>query len=254
MKALKKYLKRRKSALNFLLQKKHESFTPDTFHSIRVEIKKVNALVNLAKFCSRKFKQKKTFKPFKIIFRQAGKVRELQLEEALLQEHYGRNFAIEYRNNLKQNITEDTKTFFLIITPYFIKKLQKKFKKIKSSIYKISKKRINQLSKKKRNQIKKLLRQNVLKKKQIHTLRKKLQEYQYNIKSLNRTKKKKHLAIKRKLPELLGEWHDYSKVVQHLKKAINSQEINQEERKQLQNSMAAFSRKSRILFSKIKAS
>ena len=31
---------------NFLLQKKHESFTPDTFHSIRVEIKKVNALVS----------------------------------------------------------------------------------------------------------------------------------------------------------------------------------------------------------------
>ena len=68
MKALKKYLKKRKSAITFLLEKQQESFTPDTFHTLRLEIKKLNALFDLVNFCSKSFKQKKTFKPFKLIF------------------------------------------------------------------------------------------------------------------------------------------------------------------------------------------
>ena len=92
MKAPTKYLKKREDAINFLLEKPTRAYTIDTFHKLRVEINKLNAFFELINFYSKDFKRKKTFKPFKLIFRQAGKVRELQVEEAILRKYFLNNF------------------------------------------------------------------------------------------------------------------------------------------------------------------
>ena len=63
MKGLKKYLKKRKSAIISVLEKQQDSFTPDTFHTLRLEIKKLKALFDLINSCSKNFKQKKIVKP-----------------------------------------------------------------------------------------------------------------------------------------------------------------------------------------------
>lgn len=253
MKALKKYLKKRKSAITILLEKQQESFTPDTFHTLRLEIKKLNALFGLVDFCSKSFKQKKTFKPFKVIFSQAGKIREIQVETALLEEHFTSDFVTQYRNNLKKILTAELNNFFLITNPNFAEKLQKKYIKINSVLAKTNKKMANRYMDKKRAEIEKLLHKKALKNKQMHALRKRLKEYQFNQKSLNYTKKNKLLPKKNALPELLGEWHDYQTVIQHLKKAIDSEEINPQESNQLENVIATFTFKSQLLFTKTNA-
>jgi CHAD domain-containing protein len=253
MKALKKYLKKRKSAITFLLEKQQESFTPDTFHTLRLEIKKLNALFDLVHFCFKGFKQKKTFKPFKLIFSQAGKVRELQVEQVLLNEHFSSDFSSQYRNDLEKILREELNNFFLITNPSFAEKLQKKYSKINSVLAKTSKKMENQYMDKKRIKVQKLLHKKTLKNKQMHALRKRLKEYQFNQKSLNYTKKNKLIPKKNALPELLGEWHDYQTVIQHLKKAIDFGEINPKESNQLENVIATFTFKSQLLFNKINA-
>jgi CHAD domain-containing protein len=253
MKVLKKYLKKRKSAITLLLEKQQGAFTPETFHTLRIEIKKLNALSDLVHFCFKKFKQKKTFKPFKLVFYQAGKVRELQVEEALLNKYFNSDFNSQYRNNLDKTIREELNIFFLITNPSFIEKLQKKYLKINSVLAKTSKKMEKQYMDKKRIKVEKLLHKTALKKKQMHALRKRLKEYQFNQKSLNYTKKNKTITKKNALSELLGEWHDYKTVIQHLKKAIDCGEINPQESNQLENVIATFTFRSQLLFNKINA-
>ncbi len=143
MKALKKYLKKRKSAITVLLEKQPEFFTSDTFHTLRLEIKKLNALFDLVAFCSKGFQQKKTLKPFKLIFRQAGKIREIQVEEALLEAHFSPDFVIQHRNDLEKTLTEEFNNFFLISNPSFVQKLQKKYSKINAALAKTNKKMAN---------------------------------------------------------------------------------------------------------------
>ena len=251
MKALKKYLKKRKSAITILLEKQQESFTPDTFHTLRLELKKLNALFDLAHFCSKGFKQKKTFKPFKVIFSQAGKIRELQVEKALLEEHFSSDFVTQYRNDLKNILMEEFNNFFLITTPSFAEKLQKKHLKINVALRKVNKKKANLYMEKKRTEIEKLLHKKGLKNKQMHALRKSLKEYQYNQKSLNYIEKNNLPLKKNELPELLGEWHDYQKVIQHLKKARDSGETNPKESNQLEDVITTFTYKNQLLFNKI---
>lgn len=251
MKALQKYFKKRKSAITFLLEQQQESFTADTIHTLRLELKKLKALFDLINSCSKNFKQKKIIKPFQLIFSQAGKIRELQVEEALLEEHFGSDYVIQYRNDLKKIVMEETKNFFLTTTPSFAEKLQKKYIQINADLRKINKKKTNRYMDKKRTEIEKLLHKKGLKKKQMHALRKKLKEYQFNQKIFNSNNKNKLLPDKNALPELLGEWHDYQMVIQHLKKAMKSGEIIPVENDQIKNGIKTFTSKSELLFNKI---
>lgn len=251
MKALQKYFKKRKSAITFFLEQQQESFTADTFHTLRLELKKLKALFDLINSCSKNFKQKKIAKPFQLIFSQAGKIRELQVDEALLEEHFGSDYVIQYRNDLKKIVMEETKKFFLTTTPSFAEKLQKKYIKINAVLRKVNKKRTNRYMGKKRTEIEKLLHKKSLKNKQMHALRKRLKEYQFNQKIFDSNNKNKLLPDKNALPELLGEWHDCQMVIQHLKKAIKSGEIIPVENNQIENVIKTFTSKSELLFNKI---
>lgn len=253
MRALKKYLKKRENTINFLLETQQQSYIPDTFHTLRVEIKRLNALFNLANYYSKRFKKKKTSKPFKRIFRQAGKVRELQVEESLLEEYFAFNLLPEYKGHLEKLLTRELEAFFLITNNGLFQTLKKKYRKIAPLLAKTSKKKAKRYMDKKRTEIQKLLDQNALKNKQIHPLRKLLKEYQYSHKSLNYGKQNRPTRSNHILPELLGEWHDNQVIIKHLKKVIDSGEINPNESAQLENIKASFTFENELLFHKINA-
>src|SRR5258708_6187319 len=94
-KALKNYFARRRKAITSLLRKPARKIVAQNFHQLRIEIKKLNAFYALINYRSKEFKKKKTFKPLKQIFKQAGKVREIQLEQALLKKY---NFHSSLKN------------------------------------------------------------------------------------------------------------------------------------------------------------
>lgn len=251
MTTLKKYLKKRVGVLNFLLEQQQLSYTPDTFHKLRIEIKRLHALFDLLDYSSIKFKRKKNFKPFKLIFEQAGKVRELQIEESLLKEHFINYLLIQYSNHLKKNQLKEQEYFFSILNKTFIKKLNNKYRKILPFLSKTNKKKLDAYMKKKRTKIEKLLSQNNLEIEKIHKLRKLLKEYIFNKESLNSDKQGKLIPKNNILPQLLGEWHDYIVITEHLKKTIDSDDISSKEVDQLENIILIFTSKSELLFNKI---
>lgn len=253
MKALKTYINNRKNAVKIILEKAPESYTVETFHELRVEIKKMKALLELTAFCNRKFKPKKTFKPFKIIFKVAGKIRELQLEQSILEEQPNFHLLNKYPRRLKKLENKKIKNFFAIANKRLTQKLRGRYLKIRGLLTKTSKKKINQYRNKTRQEIKKIICKSTFKKKQIHNFRKRLKIYQYNEKIGNPNVQNILIPDKNKLSDMLGEWHDYEIVVLHLKKIISLYKTNSNERKNLISIKVSTTAKRELLFHKINA-
>lgn len=252
MKTITKYLKKREDVIGILLRKPSNKYTPNTFHKLRVEIKKLNSIFDLIKFCSTNFKRKETYKPFKLIFRKAGKVRELQIEDAMLKNYFENKAVTDYRKSLKKLRLKAEEDFFKLVNKKLIDRLNKKHCTINPHLGKIDKKKINTYLEKKKNHIQKLLGQEIIQSEQIHNLRKQLKILNYN-RAIEDTKKQDEDLLKQDvLPELLGKWHDCQVIIKHLEKTLNRRKLSRNEEDQLKIIQSKIVNKRNILFDEIK--
>jgi CHAD domain-containing protein len=78
---------------------------PETLHQIRVDIKKIKAILAVINSCVKGFKAHKNFIPFRNIFRKAGRIREREvLARLLLQYKVGETVDVLMPGNAKRNI------------------------------------------------------------------------------------------------------------------------------------------------------
>ena len=163
MKTIQLYFNNREAAINFILDKPGQKYTPGTFHKLRVEIKKLDALFDLIDCCSKNFSRDKYFKPFKLIFHHAGKVRELQLEEPMLKKYVAANSLKSYRNDLKKQLLKEHDEFFNVANKKLIKKLKNIYRQVVSFLNNVDSKKGNIYIKKEKRLLKKLLTRNICK-------------------------------------------------------------------------------------------
>lgn len=251
MSALKKYLKKREKSITVLLGKPRLAYTEVTFHKLRVEIKKLNAFFDLIKFCSKDFKRKKTFKPFKLLFRQAGKVREVQIEEEMLEKYFAVNILIEYRNNLRMLRLKRQIKYFSVANEKLAARLRKKCREVGKFLSRIDDRQINNYLGDRRHVIETLIGRKTLKASQIHKLRKHLKRLNYIQKLPGLDKTNETLVVKPGLLKLLGEWHDSQVFKRHLKLAVDTVGVNPEEKGQLKDVQAKVSSERKLLYNKI---
>lgn len=64
-----------------------ESNDPEALHSIRVDIKKIKAILQVINNCVKGFKAHKTFIPFWKVFKRAGKIRDQSIQTKLLSKY-----------------------------------------------------------------------------------------------------------------------------------------------------------------------
>lgn len=253
MKAVNTYLKKRKRRLNLLLIIPGQKFTPDIFHQLRVELKKLNAIFRLVNACSDDFKYKKTFKPFEDILNQAGKVRELQLEEALMKKYFPAPAVKDYRLNLKNSRLEERTSFFTLIHQITLPELEQKYHQVQSHLSGITRKKAKKYLQEKQKAIENLLHTPVLQPVQVHELRKALKEYNYSRKCLDMDDLFKSFPYQDKLTLLLGKWHDGRVIVRHLTHVMESNTFIPKEMKQLQKIKEKIYAQNEILLIKINA-
>ena len=248
MKTLTKYLKNRIDVIDSLLRKSRDKYTPNTFHKLRVEIKKLNSGFDLINFCSTTFKRKATYKPYKIIFSKAGKVRELQIEDEMLNNYFGNKIIKNYRKSLKKLRLKAENDFFSLVNKKLMDQLNKKHHSIIPHLREIDSKKTAIYLEKKENQIKELLHREIIQTEQIHQLRKELKVLNYN-KAI--TSKEKH-STQDVLPEILGKWHDCQVIIKHLEKALHQEKLSPAEAEQLKIIHSKIVNKRNILFNEIK--
>ncbi|MBS1517817.1 MAG: CHAD domain-containing protein [Bacteroidetes bacterium] len=245
------YLKRREDNISFLLNKPRGLFTSGTFHKLRVEIKKLNALFCLIKFCVRNFKKKKLFKPFRTVFRLAGKVREIQVEEAMLNKYFINNMVKPYRDRLIDLRIKKQKVFFRTLNKRFFKEIKKNFRKVYPCIENIKKEDVYGFLKNRQSGIRKITSRNPLEISQMHLLRKEIKMFNYNMKSLDLQSYSGQIPGADDLTELLGKWHDCQVISANLENAINSEGLNESELDRLENIRNRIILNGGILFEKI---
>lgn len=251
MNEFKKYFGKRKSAIGFNLKKKRRSYTPSTFHILRVEIKKLNAFLELINYCSKNFKQKKTYKPFKQIFQKAGDVREKYLEEVKLKKRFVEILPINHLNGLRMRRLKMQDIYFSELNDKNLKKMKNSYQYIKPFLKDVTKKKAEEYLNEKKKKLNPLLNKTNLTKPQLHEIRKQLKKINYNKKipdkKGNSTENKKSA-----LPKLLGKWHNCEVIIKDLNRAIGRSTKNIKEISQLKNIKSEISSESESLLKKIK--
>jgi len=221
-KALQQYFKERVIAIEVLLKKSGKKFTKEDFHELRVEIKKLRALIELLAFSTKNFESKIIFKPVKKIFNQAGKVREIQLEKTSFNRYKEHSQVKAYLQKLHPKELKAKKNFSAVYktAPY---RLAKMYAHIIPAIKKVDGRDVKKYTAGKEKEIKKLLHSKKLKSPQVHELRSMLKEWHYNIKSLDLKTSDNAFKNADSLQDLIGKWHDIRMIKRNLAQAAKKQ-------------------------------
>lgn len=213
MKALEKSFKRYCRRVIQITAIPRQHFLPEHFHKLRVAIKKINALLVLTDHCSRSFKKNKYFRPFHILFHQAGKVRVIQLQIKFLKSFANLPGILPYIKILKHELSMEKEKFFMIAGH----DLAIEEKKIVNAMADIRKKAVMRYLTKKEKQLNHHFHHNRLNIEKLHSLRKELKTWIYCVQSLSLPLSEKYMVM----AEQIGQWHDYYVSQQQISSAMN---------------------------------
>ncbi len=252
MKGLKKYFHSRINAITLLLEKPAISFTTATFHTIRLEIKKLNSFFELVEYCSKDFNRNKASKPFRKIFHQAGKIREIQIEELLLKKYINNTFLVGYLKNLRIEKNKERAIFSKLLSESVTEQIKKSSIHTLQVLSAIDKKKVSHYLKEKRKKILSHTGTSDIQPEQVHQLRKLLKCYYYNKKLIEKGIQNTISDKQSQLSDLLGKWHDLQITYLHLNKAIKAEGIDPVDITQIETVEALISSEIQIKLSQIK--
>lgn len=233
MKAQEKYVFNRLDHLDVLLAKQAGEYNTVTFHKLRVEIKKLDAIFNLVNFFAKDFRRKKKFRPFKQIFIAAGRIREIEVEDSVLKKYFRTGSLAGYRKSLQGRKLKEQEIFFNLVKESSKDLIKKTAEEIRPLVKEVTMDEARNFLSKKKNKIIKILRVNNLKNASLHSLRKQVKRYDYLINCFHIEEKNLTLPVRKKFTVNLGKWHDVQVTVKHLKNLLKSGTINQKERMQI---------------------
>ncbi len=229
MKALSKYLSNREKVIARIMAMPRSAYTDQTFHKLRVELKKLNALFEILEYCSPEFKNRKYFKPFKTLFQQAGRVRELHITEALLKTYFAENSLIQLSQYIAKQKKSEEDAFFSLTTKLIRSKLKKQFQLIEPYAHLTTKKKIRRYLEKNKNSIEKILTEENIKLDLVHAIRKRIKTYNYNRRIIDKDVLSKNITSTDHLSDLVGKWHDLQITLDYIQASKKSVAFEPEE-------------------------
>jgi len=198
MKSLKEFTGKRFKRLRALLRSFPSGQEKEQLHLIRLEIKKIKALLRLIHFNNKDFRDHKHYIPFRTIFRETGTIRDTGLRKELL-EQYTQLHTSFYRSPDKAH------GLFENNIPAHINMVDKQKKIILKQIIKIKSRTYTTYLRKKEKELVNILSEGV-KQKELHRLRKLIKEIIYLTMVMKKKSKMDPFLIKS--AELIGNWHD----------------------------------------------
>lgn len=244
------YIKKIRKNIIALLEKSPEKFEDKDYHKLRVEIKKLKAIAGFIEFSNKKFSKKKVLKPFIKVYKQSGKIRELQLEESFLKKNNSQ-FIEQYLSDLAKRIEKERNKFASLPVKKTRRKTKKAIKGIEPFLQNTNEAESIEFILDERNKIAQLTRELPLKPANVHQLRKLLKEDFYNRKRMDQPSPK--IKAEDDFLELLGSWHDCVVLNNQVGTSILKAEIDPAELAELLKINAEVSLQSENLFNEINA-
>ena len=225
---LSNYWKKRRTSLKFLIRTSKRKFSRKRFHILWVELKKLKSLLFLVNFYEKDFDQKKFYQPFKSLFGQAGKVRELQIEKEILKE-YRDESLLELRKSLDQKIRKERSEFFKKRNLKLNSLMEKRLKSLTPILERLEKVDFDPYFNGLLIEVKSILAAGILEENTGHLLRKKLKTLKYNLESTQKPIIFPAAEGQGELVNLLGNWHDRVRVNELLLEDLDSSEFSPKE-------------------------
>lgn len=198
MKALEQFAEKRFTRLQTFLKSFPGGKEKEELHQIRLEIKRIKALLRLIHFNEKEFRDHKHFIPLRTIFRETGKIRDAGLRKELL-DQYTQIHTPFFRS------PDKALNQFMIALPAHIKAVRKQKRIVLKEIGKIKSRTYTLYLHKKNKELTDILSIG-FSQKDLHGTRKLIKEIIY-LTSV-KTKKTKIDPILIKSAELIGNWHD----------------------------------------------
>ncbi len=245
-----KYIKKRRKAVDFYLDIPKEAYDTQTYHKLRVEIKKINDFVHLLSYCIKGFKREKILKPYRRVFRNAGKLREVQIEEDMLVEESSVENIRNYKKNLDVLRLKYRKAYFTMVCKQRrrIDKMQHKLLLLSEQIDPESANHYLNICAKHANS---LLNKNNLSRDKFHKLRKSIKRVNHILKCVNTTHRPYISSGIKGVSHLLGEWHDCQVNLKRIEQAEKEGKISGDESEEIRAIKDKLSSKRESLYLKI---
>ena len=202
MKRFRKYYSNRYSALLYNLELFYTYPEQEVLHKIRVELKKINTMFHLIHYCSVKFKSRKEFIDLKNIFREAGKIREMQQTYKLMLKY-------KIKRSLQKKIQDDEYDLtmnFRMKAGQFKKNINDVFERTKNYTSKINSGNLSEFL-----MIRQLKLQDLISPEpdpdNLHNVRKVIKDIVY-LSEIKYGKNNNIEPVFDEIQNLIGKWHD----------------------------------------------
>lgn len=226
------YCKERIHSIGTILQKPKHAISGEDIHSLRVEIKKLRAAAQLVQCCSPAFSKKQFLKPYNKIFKEAGAVRELQIELRLLKKLKEADCLKHFTKQLHKQVGQAKHHFAALLDATLWHHMNTAFKDILPYVGAVEDDAVKNFLQTRSHEMDELTDHGHLKKKEAHALRRQLKVFYYVL--LMFEPKDNRFKNIDAFQELLGQWHDDVVTAAYLQKAVDSNDLQGAEKRHVQ--------------------
>ncbi len=222
-------MEQRKEKLMAILQLPPPEFEPETFHLLRVEIKKIRAvMVLVGKLNPNCLPPKKYRRPLRQVFKSAGIIREKQIESAFVQSSILSEDEDKSKTLLLLQLEEteiaQKVEFRQLINHDLLHSIGQLSDKLSACLTQLDKKKVKEWMQHKSCKLLQKIKQLPEKAADWHEVRKQLKVHNYLTACTGFTTDQWQPEKIAELQELLGKWHDCHAMIQSFKQQINAKQ------------------------------
>lgn len=223
---LKKIRERYKDSLKEIKDhfSRKDSTDTEKVHELRVNLKRIDALLALLRFNGVKLPSKK-IKAFRDLFKMAGKLRTKQVEFEIISKYFtDDSLNPTYLHQLHEEKAIRLEKYSKLLQKGPSKSLKNSIKTVKTAIDRITRKNILGYFATEEKRLSRRLSRSVFREQELHLIRKDLKRFYLNMKIADR----QHENVERLL-DLVGQWHDHQIAFDHVIKAIYTANLTERE-------------------------
>lgn len=196
----------------------------EAVHDLRVNLKRVDALIALLSHTGSKIPKEKST-PFKKLFRVAGKLRAIQVEFEVIRKYFSDDsFNTNYLHQLHEIKVKRLANYSRYLRSGISRSLKDAIRLLKKKASQLTKKQIMRYLGKEEKKVDKRLKRNVFKEQALHRMRKDLKRFYLNSKMAEHSNERIE-----KMLELLGYWHDLQIAFDNVVKTIYTGHLTEPE-------------------------
>jgi CHAD domain-containing protein len=220
------YMEQRKEKLMAILQLPPQAFEPETFHQLRVEIKKIRAvMVIVGKLNPDCLPPKKYRRPLRQVFKSAGIIREKQIESTFIQsvlpEDGGAKLLLL---QLEETEIAQKAEFRQLINDDLLHCIGQLSDKLSACLAQLNKKEVEAWVLRKSRKLLQKIKRLPEKAADWHEVRKQLKVHNYLTACTGFTTDQWQPETIAELQELLGKWHDCHAMIQSFQQQAETQQ------------------------------